>query len=72
MPLSRAERVERWRAKLRAAGLRPIQIWIPDTSTPEFQREAHRQSKLVGESAASAEALEWIMENGVLGDDAGK
>ena len=71
MPLSGGERVARRRAKLRAAGLRPVQIWIPDTSSPEFQREAHRQSKLVGESSASAEALEWIMDDGILGDNAG-
>jgi len=69
MPLSRAERVERRRAKLRAAGLRPVQLWVPDTTSAEFKREAHRQSLLIAESAASAEALDWITRNGILGDD---
>jgi Antitoxin MazE-like len=28
------ERVQRHRASLRAAGLRPMQIWVPDTRRP--------------------------------------
>lgn len=49
-PMSRAERVERRRAKLRAAGLRPVQIWIPDTRVPEFSEECRRQSRLIADS----------------------
>jgi len=47
MALSRAERVERRRTKLRAAGLRPIQIWVPDTCAPGFAEECRRQSRLI-------------------------
>jgi hypothetical protein len=68
MPLSRSERVKRRRDKLRAAGLRPVQLWVPDTTTPEFREEARRQSRLVAGSEASAEALEWIADNGPLGE----
>lgn len=32
------------RRRLRAQGLRPVQIWVPDVRSPEFTREAHRQS----------------------------
>lgn len=53
-PLSRAERVERRRAKLRAAGLRPIQIWVPDTRAPGFADECRRQSDLIRTSATAA------------------
>ncbi|MGA9868264.1 MAG: antitoxin MazE-like protein [Acetobacteraceae bacterium] len=60
MPLSRAERVERRRAKLRAAGLRPVQLWVPDTTTAEFKREAHRQSLLI---AAADTTIERRREN---------
>ena len=38
---------------LRAQGLRPIQIWVPDVRAPSFRAEARRQSLAV---AASAEA----------------
>ena len=41
------------RARLRAAGLRPIQIWVPDVRAPSFRSEARRQSAAV---AASIEA----------------
>jgi hypothetical protein len=49
-PMSRAERVERRRAKLRAAGLRPVQIWVPDTRMPGFAEECRRQSRLIRDS----------------------
>jgi hypothetical protein len=38
------------RARLRAAGLRPIQIWVPDVRSPSFRSEAHRQSAAVSAS----------------------
>ncbi|GAB3241232.1 antitoxin MazE family protein [Mycolicibacterium hippocampi] len=46
MPPSR-ERVRRHRERLRQQGLRPIQVWVPDVTAPEFVREAHRQSALL-------------------------
>ena len=50
MPMPLAERVQKRRAALRAAGLRPIQIWVPDTRAPAFRAEARRQSKAVAAS----------------------
>ena len=32
---------------LRAAGLRPIQIWVPDTRRSGFAEECRRQSAIV-------------------------
>ncbi len=42
-----AERVQRRRDKLRAAGLRPVQIWVPDTRAPGFAAECARQCALL-------------------------
>ena len=42
-----AQRVQRRRDKLRAAGLRPIQIWVPDTRAPGFAEECERQCRVV-------------------------
>jgi hypothetical protein len=42
-----AQRVQRRRDKLRAAGLRPIQIWVPDTRAPGFAEECERQFRIV-------------------------
>ena len=58
MVLSRAERVERRRAKLRAAGLRPIQIWVPDTRAPGFAEECRRQSRLIRATETDATRAE--------------
>lgn len=41
------DKVRSHRERLRAQGLRPIQIWVPDTRTTEFRTEAHRQSLAV-------------------------
>ena len=38
------------RRRLRAQGLRPIQIWVPDVRAPAFKAKAHRQSLAVAAS----------------------
>lgn len=49
-PESSREKVREHRARLRAQGLRPIQIWVPDVRSPAFVSEAHRQSRAVAAS----------------------
>ena len=49
-----------YRTRLRAAGLRPIQIWVPDTRQPNFAAEARRQSLLVAKHRSEDEALDFI------------
>lgn len=46
------EKVRAYRARLRAEGLRPIQIWVPDVRTLEFKEATHRQAAAVAASAA--------------------
>ena len=58
LPLSRAERVARRRAKLRAAGLRPVQLWLPDTRSSEFAAECRRQSRLIRDSETESSRAE--------------
>ena len=45
-----AQRVKRHRAALRAQGLWPIQIWVPDTRAPGFAEECARQAAIVDEA----------------------
>jgi Protein of unknown function (DUF3018) len=55
------KRVRKRRAALRAAGLRPIQIWAPDTRQPGFLEEARRQSRLAAASdLADRDLLEFL------------
>jgi hypothetical protein len=59
MPMSSAERVARRRAAMRAAGLRPIQLWVPDTRSAAFLDECRRQSRLI----AASETLDSLDED---------
>lgn len=55
-----AARVQKHRAALRASGLRPVQIWVPDTRAPGFAEECRRQSLLIRNDPQEQEVLEWI------------
>jgi len=54
------DRVRKHRESLRAQGLRPIQIWIPDTRKPGFAEEARRQSLAVSEDPDEQEMYDFI------------
>jgi hypothetical protein len=53
-------KVQEHRDRLRAQGLRPIQIWVPEVRAPSFQAEAHRQSAAVAASAHAAEDQAFV------------
>ena len=54
------ERVRSHRERLRAQGLRPIQIWVPDVQSSSFVKEAHRQARAVARSAYAADDQAFI------------
>jgi hypothetical protein len=56
------ERVRKRREALRAAGLRPVQIWVPDSSQPGFTDECRRQSLLVAEADAADDELNAFLD----------
>lgn len=49
-PAENRRRVEEHRARLRGQGLRPFQIWVPDTRTNAFAAEARRQAQSARQS----------------------
>ena len=53
MGVTVAVRVQRHRDAMRMAGLRPVQIWVPDTRRPGFAAECRRQSQLVAQADRS-------------------
>jgi hypothetical protein len=55
-----AERVRKHRAQLRRAGLRPIQIWVPDTKKKSFAAECRRQCLRLRKDPQEKEILESI------------
>jgi len=42
---------------MRAAGLRPVQIWVPDTRAPDFAAERDRQAERINAAARTADAV---------------
>ena len=57
---SSRDKVRAHRARLRKAGLRPVQIWVPDVRSPEFAAEAHRQSLAVARSRHAADDQAFV------------
>ena len=62
MTTTTAERVQKHRQALRAAGLRPVQIWVPDTRRPGFAEECRRQSLVVAASPDEKDLQDWLMQ----------
>lgn len=60
-------RVQKYRDALRQAGLRPVQLWVPDTRRPDFAQECRRQSLLVAQ-ADKADPGRPLLMNAVLAD----
>ena len=60
MPRSSAEKMRAYRARKRAAGLRLVQIWAIDTRTPEFKKEAERQSAVLRQSEAAQRDMDFV------------
>jgi len=59
-PVMSREKVRAHRDRLRAQGLRPIQIWVPDTRSSRFAAQASRQSRLVASSPYASEDQAFI------------
>jgi hypothetical protein len=59
---STSVRVQKHRQALRAAGLRPIQIWVPDTRRRGFAAECRRQSLLLRDDLHERDALKWLRQ----------
>jgi len=62
-------RVQKHRDALRMAGLRPVQIWVPDTRRPDFADECRRQSRLVAQSDMADTDLLQLMDEALADVD---
>ncbi len=60
MLLPRQTSKRRSEPRLRAQGLRPVQIWVPDVRARSFVRAAHQQSMAVADSKRAKGDQEFI------------
>lgn len=63
------QKVAAHRQRLRAQGLRPIQIWVPDVRSATFREQAQQQSAAVAASSQAADDQAFIEAASVLLDD---
>ncbi len=62
MPLKKKSvqnKMQAYRNRLRAQGLRPVQIWVPDIHAPGFRAEIRRQIRRL-DAAHEADTLDFI------------
>lgn len=62
-------RVQKHRDAMRMAGLRPVQIWVPDTRRPDFAEECRRQCLLVAQADSADTALHTLMDDALADVD---
>lgn len=66
---SSRDKVRAHRARRRKQGMRLVQMWVPDTRTKAFAREAHRQSLAVAQSQQAADDQAFVDAISVWNDD---
>jgi hypothetical protein len=62
-------RVQKHRDALRMAGLRPVQIWVPDTRRPGFAEECRRQCRLAAQADSADTDLQQFMDDALTDVD---
>jgi len=63
------ERVNSHRDRLRRAGFKTVQIWVPDVKSPGFAAECKRQSLIIKNDPAEMRDLELLAELGDWGEE---
>lgn len=63
-----AKRVRKHREKMKAAGLKPVTIWLPDVNAPGYREEIRRQCLILNndpqEQRVLAEIEQWFDPEG--------
>lgn len=63
-----AKRVRKHREKMKAAGLKPVTIWLPDVNAPGYREEIRRQCLILNndpqEQRILAETEQWFDPEG--------
>jgi hypothetical protein len=62
-----AKRVRKHREKMKAAGLKPVTIWVPDVNAPGFKEEIARAIAIINNSAGEKAILEELSDVDIEG-----
>lgn len=55
-------RMSRYRDRMRASGLRPVQFWVPDTRSADFADRCRRQALAVADDDPAGDELMAFVE----------
>jgi hypothetical protein len=56
-----AKRVQKHRDKMKAAGLKPVTIWVPDVNAPGFKEQIARAVEVINADAESQRVMEEML-----------
>jgi Protein of unknown function (DUF3018) len=56
-----AKRVQKHRDKMKAAGLKPVTIWVPDVNAPGFKERIAREVEIINADAESQRVMEEML-----------
>ena len=55
-----AKRVQKHRDKMKAAGLKPVTIWVPDVNAPGYEEQVAEAIAIINGSPGEKEILEEL------------
>jgi Antitoxin MazE-like len=55
-----AKREQKDRDKMKAAGLKPVTIWVPDVNAPEYEQQVAEAIAVINGSPGEKEILEEL------------
>jgi dihydroorotase len=61
-PVPTARRMSEYRERLRAAGLRQVTLWLPDTNSPAFIKAAKKQSMAIAAGDKAGDEMDAFIE----------
>ncbi|MEA2894473.1 MAG: hypothetical protein QOJ84_88 [Bradyrhizobium sp.] len=56
-----AKRVRKHRDKMKAAGLKPVTIWVPDVNAPGYREQLDRDIAIINADADSMLVMEQML-----------
>jgi hypothetical protein len=60
MALNSAQKMKGYRSRLRASGLRPIQLWVPDVRSQKIIDEIRKQSLRVSSDSQDYHIMDFV------------
>jgi hypothetical protein len=60
MGLNSAQKMRQYRNRMKAAGLRPIQLWVPDVRSRKIVEEVRKQSIRVSSDPREGTVMDFV------------